>query len=96
MTVQSQIALRNGLREIIRSSRGRMVTVEFRKKNGELRKLNGRLGVQKGLNGGKNSTAHIPKYLTIFDVRKHGHRNVNLDTITYLAANGCKFLVMEG
>ena len=55
------------------------------------------IGVKKGLNGNGNgsTTAHIPKYLTIFDVRKHGYRNVNLDTITYLAANGCKFLVVE-
>jgi hypothetical protein len=76
-----------------------MVTVEFRKKNGELRRLNGRLGVRKGLvdpgNPQRPSTARYPEYLTIFDVGIRDYRTVNLDTITYIAANGCRFIVME-
>lgn len=93
-TVTNQV-LREGLKHIIRSSHGKMVTVEFRKKNGELRRLNGRLGVRKNLKGGVNPTAKIPKYITLYDVRAGGYRNVNLDTLTYLATNGVKFIVMD-
>ena len=95
MRTATNETLRDGLRHIIRGSGGKMVTVEFRKKNGELRRLNGRLGVRKNLAGGKNSVAHIPKYVTIYDVRAGGYRNVNLDTITYLATNGVKFFVID-
>jgi hypothetical protein len=59
----------------------RIFTVTFTKKDGTLRRMNARLGVIKHANGGKNTTAHIGKYITVFDMEKQAYRNVNLDTI---------------
>jgi len=59
----------------------RIFTVTFTKKNGDLRKMNCRLGVRSPLKGGENTTRYLPQYLTVFDMQKLAYRNVNLDTI---------------
>lgn len=76
------------LRRILRANRGKIFTVRFVKKNGEVRELNGRLGVHSS--GKPSSTAHISKYVTVYDMRKKDFRNVNLETISYIASGGVK------
>jgi|TARA_R110000824_G_scaffold260981_3_gene449611 hypothetical protein len=56
-------------------------TVTFVKANGEIRKLNGRLGVTKHTASGKTTDTH-DDYLCVYDVDKKGYRNVNVNTIT--------------
>lgn len=67
--------------EIIKSTKGKVFTANFVKKNGDLRSMNCRLGVTKHLKGGDNTTAHIPEYVTVFDMQKKAYRNLNLDTL---------------
>ena len=67
---------------------GKFFTIKFVKKNGELRELNGRLGVKKHLKGGK--LGYDPStfnYIIVFDVVAKGYRTVNVDTVTELICN---------
>lgn len=67
---------------------GRIFTVDFYKKNGKLRKMNCRFGVSKYLKGGINATAHIEKYVNVFDLKAQGYRKINLETIKRIAGRG--------
>lgn len=71
----------------IKSTQGRFFTVTFRKQNGQLRKMNCRLGVKKHLKGGKSTTAGYDNYITVFDMVSHQYRTINLDTITEFRGN---------
>lgn len=67
---------------------GQFFTIKFIKKNGELRELNGRLGVKKYLKGGE--LGYDPatfNYIIVFDVVAKGYRTVNVDTVTELICN---------
>ncbi len=82
------------IRSAMRS--GKLFNVTFIKKNGEVRNMTARMGVKKGqvnTPGVASSTAHIPsnkfasdelfvpKYLTVFEMKNDGYRNVNTDAI---------------
>jgi hypothetical protein len=71
----------------IEKSGGKFLTVTFVKKDGTVRTLNGRLGVKKGLVGGKSNVDHN-KYINIYDVQAHGYRNVNKETIIQVKFGG--------
>lgn len=75
------------LATLLESSNGKMVTVEFIKKDGTLRVLNGRLGVTKHLRGGDRTT-DPNQYISIYDMQNKGYRSVNKDTIVGLRCNG--------
>lgn len=60
---------------------GKIFSVTFKTKDGNLKKVTGRLGVISHEKGGVNTVAHIPKYVTVFDMHKQGYRNVNLETV---------------
>jgi len=77
------------LDELLLSSVGRFVTVEFYKKDGSLRTLNGRLGVTKHLKGGV-STLDPDKYITIYDLVNKGYRAVNRSTIRSVTVDHTK------
>ena len=66
--------------EKILNSNGKIFTVEFIKKDGSLRTLNGRLGVTKHLKGG-TSTLNPDKFITVFDLKTKAYRAVNKFTI---------------
>ena len=72
--------------KMIEESNGKFVTVEFYKKDGTLRKLNGRMGVTKGLVGGKRTT-DPSKFICIHETG-NGYRSVNKDTIVSLKCGG--------
>ena len=74
--------------KMIEESNGKMVTVEWIKNNGELRKLNGRMGVKKGTKGGVRTTDPA-KYICIHE-NNNGFRNINKDIIISLSCNGVK------
>ena len=65
-----------------RELKGKIFTVTFVKKSGEVRKLNCRLGVTKHLKGGNKSFRDADfNYLTVFDLQKKAYRTVNLNTV---------------
>lgn len=64
-------------------------SVTFIKQNGELRKMQCRLGVRKHLKGGE--LKHNPKelnHLIVYDVKKQAYRTINFDTIKELKFKG--------
>ena len=73
------------------SSRGKIFSVKFVKKDGSLRYMTCRTGVKKHLKGGINTVKHIPKYLTVYSVQDKGYRNINLKTIKEIKGNNSIF-----
>lgn len=75
------------LSELLAAQAGKFVGIDFIKKNGFARSLNGRLGVHKHLAGGE-ATVGTPAqvYLTVFDVQRRGYRAVNLATVRRVRA----------
>jgi len=72
---------------LIAQSKGKFVTVTFKKKDGNLRKMNCRLGVTKHLKGGTSTVDH-DKYLVVYDMQSKGYRCINKDTIVSLSLAG--------
>lgn len=69
----------NQLASLFNATNGKFFTAVFRKKNGELRALNGRLGVHKYTNGeGQKFDPRSYDLVTVYDVKKQGYRMVNL------------------
>lgn len=73
------------LESMIKSAKGKFISVTFVKKNGEVRKLHGRTGVTKDLRGGVNKVVKdTNSYITVWDKSKQEYRTVNLDTVSEL------------
>lgn len=70
------------------SKRGKIFSVVFRKKNGDERVMSCRTGVKKHLKGGRNTVAHLKKYITVFSINDKGYRNVNLNTLHTVKGGG--------
>ena len=80
----TQEVVREYLRNQIYSNKGRFITVDFFKKDGSLRKMNGRTGVKKNLRGGENlavASGNYPNLITFYDVKVQDYRMINLDTV---------------
>jgi hypothetical protein len=73
--------------DFIAQSKGKFITVNFIKKDGTARTLNGRTGVTKHLKGGV-STVNTDKYLVVYDTVAQGYRSVNKDTIVSVTCEG--------
>ncbi len=86
------------LDELILKSAGRFVTVTFTKKSGELRTLNGRLGVTKGLSlpvGEGVNHLDKAKFITIWDMQSKGYRAIYTETIMSVTFYHHHFLVLN-
>ena len=81
-------------RELIKNTNGTIFSVKFKKKNNQLRTLNGRLGVKSKLRGGFSTTSHIDKYITVYDMNINDYRNINIDTLQSLSTNGKKYEII--
>lgn len=79
---------KNEIRRIVGNG---FFSVSFIKKNGELRSINGRLGVTKYLKGGVNPNTDKPEFLIVYE-NNNGYRTVSLENITRLCANGKEYL----
>jgi hypothetical protein len=80
--------------ELINKSKGKIFTVTFRKKNGESRTMNCRLGVSKGVNGkGMNYNPSIKALKPVFDMQIKEWRMLNLETIRELNINKDRYMV---
>ena len=81
---------------ILNSNGHKFVTVQFIKKNGEWRTMNGRFKVVKHLRGGVNKVMKYDNaYKTIYDIQAKGYRTLNLDTITCVRAGGTDYFVED-
>lgn len=78
--------------EAVRIMGDKFSSVTFTKKNGEIRKMNGRLGVKRYLKGGTNPNCNSEGYL-IFWENGNGYRTINLETISRIAARGKVYLI---
>ena len=68
--------------------------VEFRKKDGTLRRMTARKGVGKGVNGKGMSYRPLQKgFMTVYDMDKNEFRLVNLTNLVRFSANGVKYKV---
>jgi len=92
---------RDAVRPVLGRTYGRMITVEFRKKNGEMRRLNGRLGVH-GFTKGGHRAVNEP-YVVMWEAPKpqegavegrSRYRNVNLNTVSRIIADGIELEVI--
>jgi hypothetical protein len=78
---------------ILRSSKGKIFTVEFVKKNGRLRRMNCRLGVTYCCNGkGLKYDPLARGLLPVYDMQAKGYRMVSLDTIKSIKLNGKEYI----
>lgn len=75
---------------------GKVFGVRFIKKDNTNRVMACRFNVKAHLtttDGRASTTAHIPKYITVFDMKKVAYRNVNLDTLIHIVAGGVKHIL---
>lgn len=80
--------------ELINKSKGKIFTVTFRKKNGELRIMNCRLGVSKGVNGkGMAYNPSLKGLKPVFDMQAKAWRTIDLESIRELNINKEKYMV---
>ena len=74
------------------SQNGKIFSVEFIKKNGDVRKMTVRKGVTKFLRGGGyNTVSHLPQYMTLFSINDNGYRNLNLHTLFSIKGDGKEY-----
>lgn len=79
--------------DLIKGSKGTFIGVTFVKKNGEVRNMNGRVGVHKSKHAPLKGVglAYDPKdygLVGIFDAQKKAYRMVNINTLSELKVNG--------
>ena len=86
-------SIQNIITYMILGNKGRIFTVTFRKKDGTLRKLNGRLGVHFGKQLQKPTTSNHYQYIVVYDMQKQGYRNINVDTLQSVSMLGKHFEV---
>jgi hypothetical protein len=73
-------------------SDGQICTITFVKKNGDVRVMNGRVGVKKGVKGvGHKFNPADKGLLQFFDIQIQQHRFVNINTLLSVKANGILF-----
>jgi WYL_2, Sm-like SH3 beta-barrel fold len=71
-------------KKLIEQTNGKIFVVEFTKKNGEPRRLVGRLGVRCRAHGGKlNFDPNGLGLVNVYDIQNHGYRFINLETVHY-------------
>jgi hypothetical protein len=82
--------------KLIKSTKGKVFTAVFTKKDGTIRKMNCRLGVSKAIVG--TGLAYNPadhNLLTVFDMKEKGYRMLNIETLTALQVSK-KFYIVVG
>lgn len=87
---------RVNLKTFLEAQDGKFVGIDYIKKDGSDRSLNGRLGVTKFLKGGDNNTEALDRsYLTVYDMKARGYRTVDLASASHVRANGRVFVVTD-
>ena len=86
--------------ELIRSQGHQIFTVQFVKKNGDLRTMNCRLKVKKHWttpdgSGGRYKPSDYG-LICVFDMQKKGYRTINLETLQTLRIAGTDYSITQG
>lgn len=82
------------LLDILKATNGRFFTVTFVKKDNTVRKLNGRINVNKWLKY-TNYVLDVGKHVCVYDVQNKGYRLVNKNTILGITCDKFTALVNE-
>jgi hypothetical protein len=84
------------LRYILKNSKGKIMTIAYRKKDGTLRTINTRTGVKKDITG-KGLTYNPDEYgyVILWDLNKKAYRTVNTNTVTTLKGGGEIYKIQE-
>ncbi len=79
----------------IKESEGKIFSVVFEKRTtGEFRKLVGRLGVHKDVNGtGLRYDPATKQLMTVYDMQNRGWRMINIEGLTQLQTQGESYAV---
>jgi hypothetical protein len=85
-------------KKLIKGSGGQFVSVEFIKKNGDVRKLNGRMGVHSSKYAPLKNVglAYDPDeygLIGIFDAQNKGYRMVNINTLLGMKIDGKEYQI---
>ena len=80
--------------KIINDTQGKIFAVQFTKKDGTLRMMLARLGVQKDLKGGNNGGSEKNGLITVWDMVANGYRMINLETLITLNTSGERYEVV--
>ena len=80
----------------IEESEGKIFSVVFKKRTtGEWRKLVGRLGVRKDINGtGLKYDPASRQLMTVYDMQNQGWRMINKNSITELQTKGESYVIV--
>ena len=71
---------------------GKFFSVDFLKRDGSLRTMQARLGVQCHLKGGEKAFSDAEKgIITVYSTDANGYRSVRVDSIRSLTAQGCTY-----
>lgn len=77
--------------KVINDTNGKIFAVKFIKKNGAIRVMLARLGVQKDLKGGTSGASEKNGLITVWDMVAKGYRMINLETLITLNASGERY-----
>lgn len=77
--------------DFIASSSGKFITVTFMKRDGSMRKLNGRINVNKYLKYGPYVVDNGTSFC-VFDVVEKGYRSIRKNSIVGITCNGMTIL----
>jgi hypothetical protein len=87
---------REQLKYILKNSKGKIMTIAYRKKDGTLRTINTRTGVKKDITGkGLTYNPDDYGYVILWDLNKKAYRTVNLNTVTTLKGGGEIYKIQE-
>ena len=77
--------------------RGRLFSITFRKKSdGTIRRITGRLGVNRHLkNGGEHTGLGRDGILTVYDVHGRSYKSIHFDTMLSVRAGGQSYVVCQ-
>ena len=80
----------------IKGSEGKIFSVVFEKRTtGEFRKLIGRLGVHKDVNGtGLRYDPASKQLMTVYDMQNQGWRMINMEGLTQLQTQGEAYVII--
>ena len=81
------------LEGFIRRLKGKIFTVEFIKKDKTKRVMNARLGVTSFVKGTGKPNGLGSSSIKIYDMQKQAYRQINLETVTAIRAEGNSYTV---
>lgn len=90
------VIAKGDFKDFLKTTKGKTISIAYRKKNGTLRLLNTRTGVRSNITGaGLKYNPDDFGYIILWDLQKNGYRTVDLDTIERVKAGGQIYNIQE-